>query len=300
MKKLFVFLAVLAIVFSVAVAPAQAVWRDMWAYVYSWDGTLNADGRMNLTRLTSGVTFKVLQRNSDTAETLYVYRSDALTSLTNPVSTTNFASSTYCNDKVTFRVDPGETNDIYVDVIVVDTSGGYTAFIEDFTDRVHTIVIDERPNVQHTGCIWYAIPAVATETDSGIDFDYDTAIHKVYVHNVTGALAAAVLEVGLFSSETAGDVDGFIDEGVVGTVAGWIRPDKPTITAATTETYVSTASIVGALMGSSLAGSAVAGDEGSSYMWDHIIESANAVSLVYSCNTTVPSGYIFYDFTRIR
>jgi hypothetical protein len=65
--KLF-FLALLALLMFTA--PAYAEVQDYWAYVYSWDGKMNVDGTPVLTRLTSGVTFKVLAVGTDTAETL--------------------------------------------------------------------------------------------------------------------------------------------------------------------------------------------------------------------------------------
>src|SRR4030043_1564042 len=96
-------LAVLFMVVSLfAAIPAQAAFQDMWAYVYKWTGQMDADGKMALTRLTSGVTFKALVIDSNTAETLYYYNVAAITSLTNPVSTTNFAAATVCNDRGAF------------------------------------------------------------------------------------------------------------------------------------------------------------------------------------------------------
>ena len=150
MIRLFKILMVIAIAF-VLVAPAQAEWRDMWAAVYKLD---NSGGGERLTRITSGITFQVLQRNSDTEETLYVMQDkNKLTSLTNPVSAANYASNSVCNDVVSFRVDPGESGDTYVDIVVVDTNGGFTAFVDDFDVYTHRIIIDQRASVQHHGMI---------------------------------------------------------------------------------------------------------------------------------------------------
>lgn len=122
MKRFKLFTLILAAFALLAAVPAQAALQDMWAYVYKWDGKMSSDGKPVLTRLTSGVTFKVLAQNSDTAETLYYYKGS--TALTNPVTTTNFAANTVCNDQVRFRVDPTDTTyDRYVDLIVVDTNG---------------------------------------------------------------------------------------------------------------------------------------------------------------------------------
>ena len=151
MRKLLTFILALALVFALTM-PASATYKNMWAYVYSWDGDLTADGRYELTRIETGISFVVLQRNSGvTMETLYVYDKTPLatTGMAQPVTGTSYASDTVCNDMVAFRVDPGETLDTYVDLIVVDQAGGYTAVVNDFTENTHTIVIDERPLREH-------------------------------------------------------------------------------------------------------------------------------------------------------
>lgn len=274
MKRFFTLCVALMLALAV-VAPAQAEFQDMWAYVYSWDGSMNGDGTMKLTRVTSGITFQVLQRNTDTEETLYYYDVGAMTSLTNPVSTSDFESATVCNDRVSFRVDPGETNDTYVDLIVVDTNGGYTAFVEDFTDEVHTIVIDERPNVMHSGCIWFN-DNTTSEQDTGIDFDYDTNI-LIVMPEVVDTITGGTVDIGLLSTETSGDADGLVD-GAATTTAGF-----PLLTTTTS----------GALM-----------DNSTNFDADgHSVISSNAKSLTYTTNSntdTDPVGYIHYQFCRMR
>lgn len=300
--KLFIALAVAAALF--AAAPAQAALQDMWAYVYSWKGAVNSDGKMQLTRITSGITFQVLQRNSDTAETLYVYASKANTALTNPVTTANFESATVCNDRVAFRVDPTEANDRYVDLIVVNTAGGFTAFVEDFDKYNHAIVIDERPNVLHHGMIWYSC-AATTETDTGIDFAPDTFIHDVRTEVVT--TSAGTIDVGLLSSGTGGNAAGFLNDRAI-SVAGFTA-DTGVVTSGTSNDYVP-ATTYGALLytavtGANVPNSSAAGvkrtDGGRSYL-GHIITGSNETSLTYGCATTAGSGagYIHYYFTRMR
>jgi len=271
MRRLFKILMIMAIAF-VLVAPAHAEWRDMWAAVYKLD---NSGGGERLTRITSGITFKVLQADSDTAETLYVMQDkQAFTSLTNPVTAANFNSATVCNDVVSFRVDPGHADDEYVDLIVVDTAGGYTAFVENFDRYNHRIIIDQRPNVQHHGVIWYSEDS-ATEIDTGIDFLYDTLIEHVQVEAVT-VDATETIDVGILSSETAGDADGFVD-GASTATAGY-----PLVTLTTS----------GALM-----------DDATNFDPDgHFVISGNGYSLTYtrSAGSDTAVGYIHYFFTRVR
>lgn len=263
---------VIAFILAAFIAPAFAATHDYSAEVYFWNGKLTANGNKVLTRITSGVTFKVLAVGTDTSETLTYYR--GTTSLTNPVTTTNFASDTVCADRVRFRCDPTDaTNDRDVDLIVVDTAGGYTAFVEDFSYYDHTIVIDERPNVMHSGCIWFA-PSTA-ETDTGIDFDYDTRIDSIVVEIVT-VDASNTIDVGILSSGTGGDADGLLD-GVSTATAGYILPTLTTS---------------GALM-----------DDGTNFDPDgHVVVSANEQSLTYTggASQDTAAGYIHYTFIRTR
>ena len=295
MRKLFTFLLSLIVATMLVCPMAHADSKDMWAQVYRMNNTNIGDPVLE--EITSGITFKVLQRNSDTAETLTVFGDNAATSLTNPVTTTNFASTSYCGGMVKFRVDPGEANDTYVDLIVVDTAGGYTAFVEDFTQYKHKIVIDESPNVLHHGCIWYA-PSDNSETDTGIDFVADTFIHDVWVEPVT-VDATETIDIGLLSTETAGDADGLRD-GVSVATAGFIS-DTAVITNGSTIDYTPVTTY-GALLVTAITGSdATATCGGKSYI-GHVVTGSNATSLTYtgSAGSDTAAGYIHYFFTRMR
>lgn len=292
--KLFI-LALLIAAFGFA-APVQAEIQDMWAAVYKWEGGMSADGKPVLTQLTTGVTFKVLAIDSDTAETLYYPVAKANTSLTNPVTTTNFASDTVCKDRVAFRVDPTDaTNDRYVDLIVVDTVGGYSIFVENFDKYQHTIVIDERPNVMHHGIIWFGASSTS-EIDTGIDFTPDTFVHDVRVEVVTVASAIS-LDVGILSSGTGGDADGF-RANVLLTTAGYVK-DTAVVTDGTTIDFTG-ASTYGVLLVTAITGSdAVATGGGKSYL-GYAIDGTSTSSLTYTMNSTTGAGYVHYWFNRMR
>jgi len=302
-KKLLIIMAVVALVFTFTVAPARAEMQDMWAYVYKWTGAMNANGTLKLTRLTTGVTFKVLALDSDTAETLYYYNNDAYTSLTNPVTTTSFESATICNDQVSFRVDPTDsTDDRYVDLIVVDSTGGYTLYYEGFDKHTHALIIDERPNVLHHGCIWFAVSSNA-ETDTGIDFTADTYVHDVRLEVVT-VDAGETYDVGLLSSESGGDANGYRD-GVSVATAGF-PTDTGIVTAGASADYhaVTTygALLVTAITGTGAYASATGFDNGGKSYIGHIVAGASACSLTYtgSAGTDTAVGYIHFWFTRMR
>ena len=217
MKRFATLLLALALVFCVFM-PANAAMKDMWAKVYSWDGTLTADGKMELTAINSGVTYVVMMADSTaTLETLYYYQDDAYTSLGNPVTGTNFTDAAIGNDMVRFRVDPSETNDASVDLIVVDQAGGYTAFVENFNEYKHSIIIDERPNVRHHGCAWILTTTSSTECDTGIDFDTVSIVDDMAIEVGVAFPTNTAINVGILSSGTNGDADGFIVSEGMGT-----------------------------------------------------------------------------------
>ncbi len=294
MKRFKLFTLALALMALFIAAPAQAALQDMWANVYTWDGKMNTDGKPVLTRLTTGVTFKVLAVGTATAETLYY--PNGSTSLTNPVTTTNFASDTVCKDRVAFRVDPTDaTNDRYVDLIVVNTAGGYTAFVEDFDKYQHTIIIDQRPNVVHQGTVWFGASSTS-EQNTGIAFHYPVAIHDVQVEVVTAASAISV-DVGILSSGTGGDADGF-RANVLLTSTGYVY-DTAFITDGTTADFVP-ASTYGVLLAKAVTGSDASISQGGITRRPYFIDGTSTSTLTYTMDSTSGAGYIHYWFNRLR
>ena len=132
---------------------------------------------------------------------------------------------------------------------------------------------DQRPNVQHHGIIWFL--GTGSEVDTGIDFDYDTAVQAVRVEVVTADTGGSpTLDVGTLSGGTAGDLDGFCD-GIVTDTAGYI-----------TEVFATR----GALLD----------DDTDIYMMGHVVKSADEQCLTYTSSGTVGAGYIHFYFTRLR
>ncbi len=265
---------ILALALFLVAPAADAAFKDMWASVYTWDGTTNKDGEMELVEVTTNIRYKVLQAGSDTAETLYEYGDQLYTSMTNPVTTTNFASSSVSQcggGKVCFKVDPGEDDDTDVDLIVNHTAGGFTKVVKGFTQYDHTIIIDERPNIVHQGVIWYTADS-GVETSAGFDFNYDTIVYSVRVETVTEG-SGETLDVGTDSSGTNGDADGFID-GVSTATAGYT---------------VLSASTLGAFI-----------DDGTSNLNKAIMSADEQTLTYYSWDGETARGYLHYTFSYNR
>ncbi len=279
MKRLLTFITAFLVMVSFSF-PAQAEMRDMKAYVYKWEGGMNADGTQILTRLTSGVRFWVQAVGADTLETLYEFQ-DLSTSLTNPVSSANFASSTVCNDMVQFSVDPTDAvNDAAVDVYVVLTDGGFTAFVEDFDRNTHTIVVDARPGIKHHGMYRTPVLVYGASSDTEVDFAYDTIVHAVTAEiittdgtdNVTGTSNVSnTVDIG-----TADDPNGFVD-GISLTTAGFVD---------------NTITTVGELL-----------DDGTTTdIVGHKIDGTDEQTLHFAIDSGASTGVVMihYWFTRVR
>lgn len=237
---------------------------DFTAAVYKLQTT--SSGSTELVPVTTGVTYHALTVNTDTLATMTVFGDGAATAKTNPVTTTVFAT----DGKIKFRV----ADTTSVDLIVTDTAGGYTETVEGFATTDHRVVIDERANIPHAGM--YRATCVGTagaETDTGIDFAYDTYIHGAQFDTTTNS--GDSIDIGLLSSETSGDADGLLvdmSSGVTGVA---------TLSLASSGAYLDNGTIF--------------------YPMGHIVYGANAKSLTYTCTGPMTSvGYVIYQFTKVR
>ena len=289
------FFAALLAVFMLS-APSDAAQRRFEAQVYKVDTNQPISTQVTSTnRRLTGITYKVFAVGTTTAETILASRGpsgQAVTAKTNPVTTTVFASD---GGKINFVCDPTDaTNDLYVDLLVVDTVGGFTAFVKNFSPSTRTITIDETVGKTHKGVIWMT-PTTTDETSTGITFNQNTYINDVYLEVITAV--ASTVDVGLLSSSTTGDADGF-RKGVVFTTTGFVK-DTGVVTAGTTIDYTA-ASTYGALLYRAITGSdAVASGGGRSYI-GHVIERTQTGVLTFTSYVSTARGLIHYIFTPNR
>ena len=232
--------------------------------------------------VTTGCFTFVYDAGTKTLATLYA--NDARTSLANPITRTRFAT----DGKLDFYA-AGVTVDIFINDAL-----GNEAFIPGFSPTDHSILLDK------TGVDKHLIAAHATETtetDTALDFPYGVEIYRVMVEVVT-IDATETIDVGLLSSETAGDANGLLALAALGT-AGFIQPWD--ISDTTTEDFTSPA-YYGALMGTGTAGTSAANDTGNPGGSGHIVTGANAVSLTYTCSagSDTAAGYIHAWFRHLR
>jgi hypothetical protein len=314
MRKLLTFVLAVAILFSFSLT-ANATYKNMWAQVYSWDGKMTADGKLELTKLTSGVTYVVMMKNSTaTLESLYYYNSGQMTTQANPVTGTNYTSATIGNDMIRFKVDPTETNDAAVDLIVVDQSGGYTAFVEDFDQYTHSIIIDERPNIRHHGVAFLYTTGSSSEVDTGIAFDKVSVIDDIMVEVGTAFSSNTTLAIGILSTGTNGDKDGFLIEKACLATAGYhtlyegaVDLTVPVVSSGGERAGFINSSYIGTFLGNFMQGtsdSALAeAGVGDLYRHPLLIHGSweNNLSYIFSTlEATTGWGLIHFWFTRIR
>jgi hypothetical protein len=294
MKKLWIFVTVAILALTMLFAGnAQAVNRHYYANVYKQTNEGITPIETPSAQITSGITYKVLATGANTSESLLANAGTHTTgaSKTNPVTSTVFGTD---GGRIEFWCDPTDsTTDLYVDLIVVDTAGGYTAFVHNFSPYMHSIVIDERPNIVHHGVIWFATTS-ATNFATGITFAPYTEIENVVVQVVTTD-SGHTISVG--TSDTAA---GF-RTGVSMTSAGFIA-DTAVITNGSNIDYVP-ATTYGTLLATAITGSdAVATVGGITRKTYFVTTVGTDDDLEYTggASASTGAGYIHFWFVRLR
>jgi hypothetical protein len=233
--------------------------------------------------ITTGVYVFVYGAGTKTLST--IYSTENGTAKTNPVTRTQFATDA----KISFW--SAATSH---DVFIADEKGN-VAFIPGLTPNDHTVRLN-REGVDKVLIAPFLFNSGGTEVDTGLDFPLNVLVKDVMIEVVT-LDATETLHVGILSSETNGDADGFLVAVDLAT-AGFIRPWV--ITDSTTEDFITTP-YYGALMGKGSAGTSAANDFGQSGGFGHIVSGSNGRSLSYTPSTSdTAAGYIYAYFKHIR
>ena len=298
MKKITSFL-ILALIAVFAFSPvADAKQQRYSAQVYKVDmGQPISTQIIGANQRLTGITYKVFAVGTTTAETLYASTGptgQGTTAKTNPVSATVYATN---GGRIDFVCDPTDgTSDRYVDLLVVDTVGGYSAWVKNFDPGTRTVIIDETRGVNHVGTIWMS-PTTTDETLTGVVFDQNTFIEDVSVEVVTAV--ASTVDIGLYSSATtAGNPNGF-RKGVLMTTTGWVA-DTAVVSTGVSVAWVS-ASTYGALLYSAITGTGTAVTAGGGKTFKgHTVEKTLTGQLTYTSYVSTARGLIYYEFIPRR
>ena len=233
--------------------------------------------------VTSGCLVFVYTAGTKTLAT--IYSNDARTAKTNPISRTQFA----LDDKISFWAAAST-----VDLFIADDKGNVT-FIPSVAVTDHVILLN-RDGVDKCFVAPFAFNASGAEVDTGLDFPLNVKIYDAAVE-VVDTDSGETVDIGLLSSETAGDADGIL-VGASLTSAAFIQ--LWAVTDSTTEDFIASPK-KGALMGVGSAGTSAANDFGSSGGPGHIVSGSNAKSLVYNVSSSdTGTGYIYVFFKHLR
>lgn len=231
----------------------------------------------------SGVLAFVYTAGTKTLAT--IYKNSQRTALANPITRASFASSRGVNFYGT-----ANSYDIYV-----AHSDGTVGYFPGVTYSQHSVSIDRAQAAKHL-VIPFGVSDNA-EVDTGIDLPYGALVHDAFV-NVVTIDADETINVGLLSSETAGDADAFLAAVSVATQG---IPQNVAYTTGSNETYLSAVTF-GAKLALFSLGNDVATDVGGMSRIRHSVTGANAKSVTYtgSAGSDTAAGYIHLLFNVVR
>jgi len=210
MKKLIVLLAALAILFPVVAMATnyEHIEIDVWRET----GFIKPTGGSGQDQITTGCTYWVFSPGTKAGASIYE-DSAASSEKTNPVTTTVFDT----DGQIDFWIDTD--NYTTFDILIVDTAGGYTNFVNACTSDVVDVRINEVPLIMHAGIMWYSVSCDTTNInelgadgadnalpyDTGVDFAAGTMIMpQVYVSIACPTYVSdTTLSVGLGSMNDA-------------------------------------------------------------------------------------------------
>lgn len=243
----------------------------------------SAKERSSDSRIESGALVFVYTAGTKTLATLY--KDNNRTALANPITRTAFAAA----KGIKFHAATASV-DIYV-----AHSDGTDGFFSSVTPIQHSLSIDRAHPSKHL-----VIPFGASdnaEVDTGIDLPYGALVYDAFL-NVVTVDATETLNVGILSSETAGDADGFLAAVSVATAG---IPQPFAYTTGSNETYLSAVTL-GALLATASLGNDVATDVGSFGRLRHHVTGSNGRSVTYtgSSGSDTAAGYIHLLFDVVR
>lgn len=254
-----------------------------YKYVIDINDQRQLDGYSNSGAITTGVYTFVYTAGTKTLAT--IYSNQARGSRSNPITRAQFLT----DGKLVFY-SSAASHDLFV-----AHSDGSVAFYAGVTPQTHQLKIS-RTNVEK--CLIFPMLFIAggTEVDTTLDLPYGALVHDAKIE-VVDVDATETCDMGLLSSETSGDADGFLAAVSVATAG---IPANITYTVGSNETYLS-ASTYGVLLASKSVGTDVNTDVGSLGRLTHYVTGANAVSVTYTPSTSdtfTGYGYVFFKHLR--
>lgn len=245
-----------------------------------------AEVRDEIGRSIQDATVQVFVYDAGTKTLSTIYSDVNLTAKTNPITTTQFNT----DDMVNF-FSTATSHDV-----LVSTTTGEVHLFSGMTKNDHSIIV----NKNGVGLKHLIIPfsgVVTTEIDTGWDLPRFASVEDVVLEVVTAA-GSQTVDVGLLSTETAGDANGFL-AATASSSAGYIT-SRPVITGGTNIDFTG-ATTYGVLLASAITGSDAVATNGGFQRKHHFVTGSNATSISYTrSNSTTSAGYIHVFYTLMR
>lgn len=250
---------------------------------------LDASKNMNVMPGIDDDSGKIMILTEDTPDSPSVYTNAQGTALT---ETAGIAVLTFTNGQVRFWTDQSVTA---LDISGI-TSDGRTFAMNSVTPSQQMIQVNPL-NAHQLLVVPFGV-SDNVETDTGIDLPANCLITADDIKlRVTTVDATETVDVGLLSSESGGDANGFIAAGSVAT-AGFVEL-LPQITGGTNIDYVST-NYIGALAATSIAGAdAVATVGGFTPKVYRTDGTAKSITYTGSAGSDTAAGYLYISFRKL-
>lgn len=234
--------------------------------------------------ISTGVLTWVYDAGTKTLSTLYA-DPNRIATLANPITRSQFAT----DGEIRFW-SASTSHDL-----VINDASGNTGVYSGVTPNSHQLPLNTTGSSK---CLVFPIAfnSGGTEVDTGLDLPKNAMVIDAAVEVVT-LDATETVNIGLLSTETAGDADGFLAAVSVAN-AGFVA--NIAYTTGSNEVYLSTNSY-GVLLASGSLGNDVATDVGSLAMKGHVVTGSNATSISYTPSTSdtlAGYGYVFFRMLR--
>lgn len=181
-----------------------------------------------------------------------------------------------------------------VDISIM-TATGYAVYATSMNNDEHSVYIN-RENRHQTLVLPFLFNAGATETDTGVDLPANCLVKDAHLR-VTTVDATETVDVGILSSESGGDADGFL-VGMALDTAGFVNA-YGVVTSGTNIDYVVHTSGYGALLKQGIAGAdAVATVGGVQRRYHRTDGTAKSISYTPSSSDT-GKGFIYLEFLNL-
>lgn len=227
----------------------------------------------------------VLTAGAPTSPT--IYSDDKGTAVSNAVRTPR----TFVNGRVRFWTERSVAS---VDLSLI-TSKGESYFYEDVVSSQHRLDVDPFER-DHVLVVPFGV-SDNSETDTGINLPANLLVRDAFI-KVTTTDATETLDVGILSSETNGDADGFVLATSVAN-AGYVN-QFPVVTGGANIDYSVHTAGKGAFLKQGIAGAdavaTVGGVEPRYYVTDGV---ATSITYTGSAGSDTAAGYVCFLLTRL-